>query len=47
MLTGWSDKGYEKGRTIMIWLDGAMRIFGIVLLMMVILYCIKELEDRL
>jgi len=31
----------------MIWLDGAMRIFGIVLLMMVILYCIKELEDRL
>ena len=29
------------------WLDGAMRIFGIVLLMMVILYCIKELEDRL
>ncbi len=32
---------------IMIWLDGAMRIFGIVLLMMVILYCIKELEDRL
>ena len=32
---------------IMIWLDGAMRIFGIVLLLMVILYCIKELEDRL
>lgn len=32
---------------IMIWLDDAMRIFGIVLLMMVILYCIKELEDRL
>ena len=32
---------------IMIWLDGAMRIFGIVLLMMVIVYCIKELEDRL
>ena len=32
---------------IMVWLDGAMRIFGIVLLMMVILYCIKELEDRL
>ena len=32
---------------IMIWLDGAMRIFGIVLLMMVILYRIKELEDRL
>ena len=32
---------------IMIWLDGAIRIFGIVLLMMVILYCIKELEDRL
>ena len=32
---------------IMIWLDGAMRIFGIVLLMMVILYCIKELEDKL
>ena len=31
----------------MMWLDGAMRIFGIVLLMMVILYCIKELEDRL
>ena len=31
----------------MIWLDGAMRIFGIVLLMMVILYCIKELGDRL
>lgn len=31
----------------MIWLDGAMRIFGIVLLLMVILYCIKELEDRL
>ena len=31
----------------MIWLDGAMRIFGIVLLMMVILYFIKELEDRL
>lgn len=31
----------------MIWLDGAMRIFGIVLLMMVILYCIKELEDKL
>ena len=31
----------------MVWLDGAMRIFGIVLLMMVILYCIKELEDRL
>ena len=31
----------------MIWLDGAMRIFGIVLLMMVILYCIKELENRL
>ena len=31
----------------MIWLDGAMRIFGIVLLMMVILYGIKELEDRL
>lgn len=31
----------------MIWLDGAMRIFGIVLLMIVILYCIKELEDRL
>ena len=31
----------------MIWLYGAMRIFGIVLLMMVILYCIKELEDRL
>ena len=31
----------------MIWLDGAMRIFGIVLLIMVILYCIKELEDRL
>lgn len=31
----------------MIWLDGAMRIFGIVLLMMVILYCIKEMEDRL
>lgn len=31
----------------MIWLDGAMRIFCIVLLMMVILYCIKELEDRL
>lgn len=31
----------------MIWLDDAMRIFGIVLLMMVILYCIKELEDRL
>lgn len=31
----------------MIWLDGAMRIFGIVLLMMVILYCINELEDRL
>ena len=31
----------------MIWLDGAMRIFGIILLMMVILYCIKELEDRL
>ena len=31
----------------MIWLDCAMRIFGIVLLMMVILYCIKELEDRL
>ena len=31
----------------MIWLDGAMRIFGIVLLMMFILYCIKELEDRL
>ena len=31
----------------MIWLNGAMRIFGIVLLMMVILYCIKELEDRL
>lgn len=31
----------------MIWLDGAMRIFGIVLLMMVIVYCIKELEDRL
>lgn len=31
----------------MIWLDGAMKIFGIVLLMMVILYCIKELEDRL
>ena len=31
----------------MIWLDGAMRIFGIVMLMMVILYCIKELEDRL
>lgn len=34
-------------RMIMIWLDGAMRIFGIVLLMMVILYCINELEDRL
>lgn len=32
---------------IMIWLDGAMRIFGIVLLMMAILYCIKELEDKL
>ena len=32
---------------IMIWLDGAMRIFGIVLLLMVILYSIKELEDRL
>ena len=32
---------------IMIWLDGAMRIFGIVLLMMAIVYCIKELEDRL
>ena len=31
----------------MIWLDGAMRIFSIVLLMMAILYCIKELEDRL
>ena len=31
----------------MIWLDGAMRIFGIVLLLMVILYCIKELEGRL
>ena len=31
----------------MIWLDGAMRIFGIVLLMMVIVYRIKELEDRL
>lgn len=31
----------------MIWLDGAMRIFGIVILMMVILYCIKEMEDRL
>ena len=31
----------------MMWLDGAMRIFGIVLLMIVILYCIKELEDRL
>lgn len=31
----------------MIWLDGAMRIFGIVLLLMVILYCVKELEDRL
>lgn len=31
----------------MIWLDDAMRIFGIVLLMMVIFYCIKELEDRL
>ena len=31
----------------MVWLDGAMRIFGIVLLMMVILYCINELEDRL
>ena len=31
----------------MVWLDGVMRIFGIVLLMMVILYCIKELEDRL
>ena len=31
----------------MIGLDGAMRIFGIVLLMMAILYCIKELEDRL
>ena len=31
----------------MVWLDGAMRIFGIVLLMMVIVYCIKELEDRL
>ena len=31
----------------MIWLDGAMRIFWIVLLMMVILYCIKKLEDRL
>ena len=32
---------------IMIWLDGAKRIFGIVLLMMAILYCIKELEDKL
>lgn len=32
---------------IMIWLDGAMRIFGIVLLMIAILYCIKEMEDRL
>lgn len=31
----------------MIWLDGAMRIFGIVLMMMAILYCINELEDRL
>ena len=31
----------------MMGLDRAMRIFGIVLLMMVILYCIKELEDRL
>ena len=31
----------------MIWLDGAMRIFGIVLLLIVILYCVKELEDRL
>lgn len=31
----------------MIWLDGAMRIIGIVLLMMVILYFIKDLEDRL
>ena len=31
----------------MIWLDGAMRIFGIVLLMLVILYGIKEPEDRL
>ena len=32
---------------IMICLDCAMRIFGIVLLMMAILYCIKELEDKL
>ena len=31
----------------MIWLDGAMRIFGIVLLMMAIFYCIKKLEDKL
>lgn len=31
----------------MIWLDGAMRIFGIVLLMIAILYCIKGMEDRL
>ena len=31
----------------MIYLDSAMRIFGIVLLMMAILYCIKELEDKL
>ena len=31
----------------MICLDCAMRIFGIVLLMMAILYCIKELEDKL
>ena len=31
----------------MIWLDAAMRIFAIVLLMMVILYFINELEDRL